>query len=135
MHLFPQSIQQTQDSLEELGSLARTLKLEVVGSELQKKNQIHPKTFIGEGKIQECLNLFEELKPELVFVDQNLTPAQERNLSDIFQIEVWDRTRVILKIFELQAQTNEAQDQVELAMLQYILPRLSYVVLHPKQQI
>ena len=125
LHLFPQSIQQTQDSLEELGSLARTLKLEVVGSELQKKNQIHPKTFIGAGKIQDCLQFFVELKPELVFVDQNLTPAQERNLSDIFQIEVWDRTRVILKIFELQAQTNEAQDQVELAMLQYILPRLS----------
>ena len=72
-----------------------------------------------------CLQFFVELKPELVFVDQNLTPAQERNLSDLFQIEVWDRTRVILKIFELQAQTNEAQDQVELAMLQYILPRLS----------
>ena len=111
--------------LEELGSLARTLNLEVVGSELQKKNQIHPKTFIGAGKIQDCLQFFVELKPELVFVDQNLTPAQERNLSDLFQIEVWDRTRVILKIFELQAQTNEAQDQVELAMLQYILPRLS----------
>ena len=125
LHLFPQSIQQTQDSLEELGSLARTLNLEVVGSELQKKNQIHPKTFIGAGKIQDCLQFFVELKPELVFVDQNLTPAQERNLSDLFQIEVWDRTRVILKIFELQAQTNEAQDQVELAMLQYILPRLS----------
>ena len=125
LHLFPNSIEQTRASLEELGSLARTLNLEVVGSELQKKNQIHPKTFIGAGKIQDCLQFFVELKPELVFVDQNLTPAQERNLSDLFQIEVWDRTRVILKIFELQAQTNEAQDQVELAMLQYILPRLS----------
>ena len=125
LHLFPNSIEQTRASLEELGSLARTLNLEVVGSELQKKNQIHPKTFIGAGKIQDCLQFFVELKPELVFVDQNLTPAQEKNLSDIFQIEVWDRTRVILKIFELQAQTNEAQDQVELAMLQYILPRLS----------
>ena len=76
LHLFPQSIQQTQDSLEELGSLARTLKLEVVGSELQKKNQIHPKTFIGEGKIQECLNLFEELKPELVKQNIKKDPLQ-----------------------------------------------------------
>ncbi len=125
MHLFPNSIEQTQYSLEELDSLARMLKLEVIGQKLQKKNKIHPKTFIGEGKIQECLQLFVELKPELVFVDQNLTPTQEKNLSNILQLEVWDRTRVILKIFELQAQTNEAQDQVELAMLQYILPRLS----------
>ena len=72
MHLFPQSIQQTQDSLEELGSLARTLKLEVVGSELQKKNQIHPKTFIGEGKIQECLSLFVRVKTRTCFCRSKL---------------------------------------------------------------
>ena len=100
MHLFPNSIEQTRASLEELGSLARTLNLEVVGNSYKRKDQIHPKTFIGAGKIQDCLQFFVELKPELVFV-QNLTPAQERNLSDLFQIEVWDRTRVILKIFEL----------------------------------
>ena len=119
------STSEANESLAELASLSTTLGLSIVGNQIQKRNQFHPKTLLGKGKIMEVLESFTTLQPEFICVDHNLTPAQEKNLSLSFNLEVWDRTRMILKIFELNARSNEAKSQVELATLEYILPRLS----------
>lgn len=125
LRLPSNQIKETEASLIELGSLTTTLGLTVINSQIQKRNAIHPKTFFGSGKIEELKELFNDLKPKFIFIDQNLTPAQEKNLNIAFGLEVWDRTKVILKIFEMQAKSNEAKEQVELATLEYLLPRLT----------
>lgn len=120
-----QSEKDTLSSIAEAIFLAKTLQLKPIGSQIQKRASIHSRTFLGTGKCEELKELFLEIKPELLFIDGNLTPQQEKNLSEHFSCDVWDRTKIILKIFEKNAKTNEAKNQVELATLEYMLPRLS----------
>jgi GTP-binding protein HflX len=123
-----------QDSLEELASLAETVDVEVVGSVTQKLGHPHPATYVGKGKLEEIKNLREELEYNLVMVDGDLTPAQQRNLEQALELKVIDRTALILDVFARRAQTHEGRLQVELAQLQYRLPRLTRMWTHLSRQ-
>ena len=111
-------------SLEELKLLAKTAKAKVVHAVIQKRKAPDPSTFIGKGKAEELANLASELNIDVVIFDNNLTPAQTKNLEKIFGIKIIDRTQLILDIFAQRARTKEGKLQVELAQLQYLLPRL-----------
>ncbi|WP_029214967.1 GTPase HflX [Kallotenue papyrolyticum] len=113
-----------QDSLQELIQLADTAGLEVVGSTYQKLTKPYPKYYIGPGKAQEIADLKGELHYELVVFDDELTGSQTRNLEQLLQTRVIDRTQLILDIFAQHAQTREGRLQVELAQHEYLLPRL-----------
>lgn len=123
-----------QDSLEELASLAETVDVTVVGSVTQKLGHPHPGTFVGKGKLEEIKNLRDELDYNLVMVDGELTPAQQRNLEQALELKVIDRTALILDVFARRAQTHEGRLQVELAQLQYRLPRLTRMWTHLSRQ-
>lgn len=116
-----------QYSLEELASLTKTAKGEVVATVTQKRDKIDPATYIGRGKVAELVNLIEETNVELVIFNDELTASQVRNLLKHVggkEIRIIDRTQLILDIFAQRAQTKEGKLQVELAQLQYLLPRL-----------
>jgi len=123
-----------EDSLQELDLLADTAGLEVVGSMYQRLKQQFPKYFIGPGKVEELAALREELKYDLVVFDDELTPAQTRNLEDTLKVQVLDRTGLILDIFATHARTHEGRIQVELAQYKYLLPRLRRQWLHLERQ-
>lgn len=123
-----------QDSLEELASLAETVDVEVVGSVTQKLGHPHPATYVGKGKLEEIKNLREELDYNFVMVDGDLSPAQQRNLEQALELKVIDRTALILDVFARRAQTHEGRLQVELAQLQYRLPRLTRMWTHLSRQ-
>ncbi|WP_453996779.1 GTPase HflX [Bacillus nitroreducens] len=113
-----------QYSLEELQSLTKTAKGQVVMTITQKRERVHPATYIGKGKVEELVNLEEELEPDVIIFNDELSPSQVRNLSAKFQARVIDRTQLILDIFASRANSKEGKLQVELAQLQYLLPRL-----------
>ncbi len=113
-----------QYSLAELASLTHTANGEVLVTVTQKRDRIHPATYIGKGKIEELQNLEEELEPDLLIFNDELSPSQIRNLSKMLTARVIDRTQLILDIFATRARSKEGQLQVELAQLQYMLPRL-----------
>jgi len=112
------------DSMEELFNLANACDLEVVGEKIQKLNGLNISYYLGKGKIQEVLALFAEKNANLVIFNDELSPSQIRNLEEILECRVIDRTVLILDIFAQRAKTREAQLQVEVAKLQYMLPRL-----------
>lgn len=111
-------------SLEELQSLSHTAGGEVLEVVTQNRTQIHPVTYVGEGKVEEISLLIEANDIDLVIANDELSPAQLRNLNDFFGVRVIDRSQLILDIFAARAKTKEGQLQVELAQLQYMLPRL-----------
>src|SRR5690625_6324819 len=111
-------------SLEELQSLSHTAGGEVLEVVTQNRVQIHPVTYVGEGKVEEIRQLVEAHDIHLVIANDELSPAQLRNLNDYFGIRVIDRSQLILDIFAARAKTKEGQLQVELAQLEYMLPRL-----------
>jgi len=113
-----------EESLEELAGLARTAGAQVVHKISQSRSEISPKYFIGEGKVEELAQIKDELKADLVIFDHNLTPIQQRSLEDKVQTKVIDRTQLILDIFAQRARSKEGKLQVELAQLNYFLPRL-----------
>ncbi len=113
------------DSLEELASLTRTAGGEVVERFLQIREKPDPKYFIGKGKLSFLKSLVNELDIDLVIFDNSLTPAQIRNLEQVLNARVIDRTALILDIFAIHARTAEAKAQVELAQLTY---RLSHLI-------
>lgn len=123
-----------QDSLEELARLAETVEVEVVGSVSQKLKAPHPATYVGKGKIEEIKELKESLEYTLVLVDGELTPAQQRNLEQALDVKIIDRTALILDVFARRAQTHEGRLQVELAQLEYRLPRLTRMWTHLSRQ-
>jgi GTP-binding protein HflX len=123
-----------QDSLEELASLAETVDVEVVGFVTQKLGHPHAATYVGKGKLEEIKELKEELDYTLVMVDGELTPAQQRNLERALEVKIIDRTALILDVFARRAQTHEGRLQVELAQLQYRLPRLTRMWTHLSRQ-
>ncbi len=122
------------DSLAELGELAATAGGEVVGDGLQKIESPNPATFIGKGKAEEFAHLCKRLDVDTVIFDDDLSPAQSRNLEKIFSCMVLDRTALILDIFAQRARTREGKLQIELAQLAYLLPRLTRYWTHLSRQ-
>ncbi|MDQ4045372.1 MAG: GTPase HflX, partial [Chloroflexota bacterium] len=123
-----------QDSLEELARLAETVDVEVAGSVSQKLKAPHPATYVGKGKVEEISDLRESLDYTLVMVDGELSPAQQRNLERALEVKIIDRTALILDVFARRAQTHEGRLQVELAQLEYRLPRLTRMWTHLSRQ-
>lgn len=114
-----------EDSLSELGALARTAGANVVGTMIQRLHHPDGATYIGKGKVQELSDLCKHMGFELVIFDDELSPSQQRNLEQLIDARVIDRTALILDIFAQHAHTREGHLQVELAQLEYRLPRLS----------
>ena len=111
-------------SMDELSELAKTANAEVVARVIQKRPSADSATVLGEGKIEEIAELAENLEAELLVFDTELTASEIRNIEDIVNVRVIDRTMLILDIFAARAVTNEGKLQVELAQLRYRLPRL-----------
>jgi GTP-binding protein HflX len=115
----------TRDSLAELGELAMTAGGEIIGDGLQKTESLNPATFIGKGKAAEFAEFCRRHNVDTVIFDDDLSPAQSRNLEKIFNCKILDRTSLILDIFAQRARTREGKLQIELAQLQHLLPRLT----------
>ena len=126
----------TRDSLDELRELTRTAGAEVVDSASQKRDAPSAPTFIGRGKAEELAARCRELRANTVIFDDDLTPAQGRNLGELLgaDVKVLDRTELVLDIFAQRARTREDKIQVELAQLQYMLPRLTGLWTHLSRQ-
>ncbi|MBW4611271.1 MAG: GTPase HflX [Hassallia sp. WJT32-NPBG1] len=117
--------QQFQDTLAELARLVDTAGGDVLQTVQQKRSRIHPQTVVGEGKVQEIALTAQTIGANLVVFDRDLSPAQVRNLELQIGVRVVDRTEVILDIFAQRAQSRAGKLQVELAQLEYMLPRLT----------
>lgn len=115
----------TEDTLAELARLADTADADVAGTMIQNKSFIEKSTYIGEGKVEELKNACAELGADLVIFDDELSPMQIRNLENALNVRVIDRSMLILDIFARHAESKEGKIQVELAQLQYLLPRLT----------
>ena len=114
----------TEESVEELKELVKTAGAETVGTVIQNRENIHPGTYLGKGKIQELKEMVWESGATGVVCDDELSPAQLKNLEDALDTKVMDRTMIILDIFAARAKTREGQIQVELAQLRYRAVRL-----------
>jgi GTP-binding protein HflX len=114
-----------EDSLEELAELVHTAGAAVAGTLIQKRELIHPGTYVGTGKVMEIRELIEKTGATGIVCDDELSPAQLKNLEDALQTKVMDRTLIILDIFAAHATTSEGKIQVELAQLKYRLGRLT----------
>ena len=114
-----------ENALKELESLAEACDMEVVGVETQNVSQINTGVYVGTGKVDEIKAVAHMLNADVVIFDNTLSPMQLRNLKDIIERPILDRTNLILQIFSSRAQTREAKIQVETARLQYELPRLT----------
>ena len=112
-------------SMEELESLTETAGGKALVTVSQKRVKPHPATYIGKGKVDELIPLVEELEPDVVIFNDELSPSQIRNLGKELGVRIVDRTQLILDIFAQRARSREGQMQVELAQLQYMLPRLA----------
>lgn len=115
----------TEGSLDELCELCDTAGAVTVGRLIQNRERVHSGTYIGKGKIEELKALIAELSADAIVTDDELTPAQMRNLEDELEVKICDRTMVILDIFAKHALTREGKIQVELAQLKYSLQRLT----------
>ncbi|TMB04929.1 MAG: GTPase HflX [Deltaproteobacteria bacterium] len=113
------------ECVRELARLADTAGVEVVGEAVQTVRRINPASFIGHGKVEEVRGRAEEAKADVVIFDEPLSPAQQRNLERDLNRKVIDRSALILDIFAQRARSLEGKMQVELAQLQYLLPRLT----------
>lgn len=114
-----------EDSVAELAELVETAGAVVVGTLIQKRENIHPGTYVGTGKVFELEELIEETGATGIVCDDELSPAQLKNLEEALKTKVMDRTLIILDIFATRASTSEGKIQVELAQLKYRLSRLS----------
>src|SRR3954464_15811215 len=119
-----------EDSLTELANLATTAGADVVGAEWQNRRHVDPNWYIGKGKAEELVAAKRETGFDLLVADDELSPAQQRALEGLLNVKVIDRSRLILDIFALHAQTHEGRLQVELAQLEYQLPRLTRLWTH-----
>jgi GTPase len=120
---FPQF--DAEESLAELRTLASSAGAKVVGEILQRRDRFDPATLIGAGKLEEIAGAAASANADLLLFDHDLSPSQQRNVEKIVKRRVIDRTQLILDIFARHARTREGQLQVELAQLQYMLPRLA----------
>ena len=118
------STEDAENSLRELAALAETAGAEVLDGLLQRRAKPDPATYLGKGKAQELTELVAAVGADTVIADTELAPSQRRALEDVVKVKVIDRTAVILDIFSQHAKSREGKAQVELAQLQYLLPRL-----------
>lgn len=125
---------QEQDSLEELALLAETAGAVVVDRIIQERREVDPATFIGKGKVHHLARRVSETGADLVIFDADLSPVQVKNLESHIKCKIVDRSGLILDIFARRARSREAQIQVELAQLQYLLPRLTRRWTHLSRQ-
>lgn len=125
---------QTKEHLDELIQLADTAGATTMQQIIQERDTFHPGTLIGIGKVQEISELVEREKIDLIIFDHDLSPVQVRNLEKNIKCKILDRTGLILDIFASRAKTKEAMTQVELAQLQYLLPRLTRQWTHLSKQ-
>ena len=125
LELKSRSAWELQDSLDELKELSATAGGEVIGNGVQKLEAPVAGTFIGSGKADEFARYCRTEDVDTVIFDDELSPAQSRNLERVFECKVLDRTSLILDIFAQRARTREGKLQVELAQLQHLLPRLT----------
>jgi GTP-binding protein HflX len=116
---------QVKESLEELAELVRTAGTRVIDSLVQARAVPDSALYIGRGKAKQLAERADELEADQVIFDSELSPAQQRNLEDLIECDVTDRTQLILDIFAQRAETKEGKIQVELAQLEYLLPRLT----------
>ncbi|HQZ90236.1 MAG TPA: GTPase HflX [Thermomicrobiales bacterium] len=123
-----------QSSLEELARLSETAGLDVVGTVTQKLSHPHPHSYVGKGKLEEIAEAIGELHADVVIFDDELSPSQLRTVEERLQVKIIDRTALILDIFAKRAQTHEGRLQVELAQLEYRLPRLTRMWTHLERQ-
>jgi GTP-binding protein HflX len=133
-HRFQQGVLAVEDSLEELAALAETAQVDVIGATYQRLNKPNPATLIGSGKVDELKHFKDELDLEVFIFDDELSPRQQRVLEKELAVKVVDRTALILDIFAQHARTKEGQLQVELAQLEYRLPRLTRMWTHLARQ-
>lgn len=124
----------SKEYLDELEFLAYTAGGEVLKRFVQKMQAPNPKTFIGSGKIEEVKQYIDAHEVSIAVFDDELTPAQQKNIEKILECKVIDRTNLILDIFAQRAQTSYARTQVELAQYQYLLPRLAGMWTHLERQ-
>ncbi|MCA9846069.1 MAG: GTPase HflX, partial [Dehalococcoidia bacterium] len=122
---LPGAVIAAEDSLEELAELATSAGARVVGATIQRRRTPTAATYIGKGKLEEVGADRQELGANVVIFDDELSPSQQRNLEEELGIKVLDRTALILDIFATRASTREGKLQVELAQMQYLLPRLA----------
>ena len=123
-----------EESLEELEALLETAGGTCVGTVLQNKATPDPRTFLGEGKVAELKELCQGVKADLVIFDNDLSPSQQRVLTETLSVQVLDRSALILDIFAQRARTAEGRLQVELAQYKYLLPRLTSMWSHLERQ-
>lgn len=129
-----ETVEQVEDYLDELAFLAETAGIVAVKSFTQKMDLPDGKTFIGKGKAEEVLNYVKEKEIDVLIFDDDLSPSQMRNLEQIFERKIYDRSLLILDIFLLRARSAQARTQVELARSQYLLPRLTRMWTHLERQ-
>ena len=119
-----------EEHLDELQRLADTAGAEVAGRMIQRLRKISPKLLIGSGKLEELGDMVASCDATLVIFDEELSPMQGKNLEDALEVRLMDRAELILDIFATRARTNEAKMQVELAQMEYLLPRLARMWTH-----
>ncbi len=124
----------TSDPCDEIRGLAESAGAECIAELMQKRQEIHLATYIGSGKVRELKELVEASEADVVVFDNDLNPAQARNLEKALCVKVLDRSEVILDIFATRARTLESRLQVELAQLEYSLPRLKNMWTHLSRQ-
>ncbi len=124
----------SEETMEELSALVETAGGETVGIVLQNRPAPDPRTFIGEGKVAEVQLYCENVEATMVIFDNDLSPSQQRVLTDLLGVQVLDRCGLILDIFAQRAQTKEGRLQVELAQYRYLLPRLTGMWTHLERQ-
>lgn len=122
------------DYLEELASLATTCGFDVCGQDIVYLRQIDAATFIGSGKVEELAERSAALLADIIIFDEEISPNQQKNLEAVFKRPVLDRAGLILEIFAQRAQTREAKLQIELAKIEYMLPRLKRLWTHLSRQ-
>lgn len=130
MGLSPRPLQPGEDPLEELAALTEAAGGIPVGSCVQRAEAPHPRTYLGTGKVQELGEQARKLRANLLVADDDLTPAQVRSIEEATRVRTIDRSELILAIFAQRARSREARDQVELAQLEYLMPRLKGMWTH-----
>ena len=126
---------EVEEHLDELADLANSTGVQVVGRAVQHRKKVVAATFIGKGKAEEIATGAKHLGADLLIFDDDLSASQVKNLEEIVDLQVMDRSALILELFDLRAKTREARTQVELARLNYLLPRLTRRWTHLSRQV
>ena len=129
-----QSIEEAENHINELSQLVDTMGIEVIEKKIVKIKKMNPRFLLGKGKIEEIVSLAKEKEADIIIFDDDLKPTQQRNIEELSGMAVIDRHEVILDIFVDRAKTREAMLQVQLARLQYSLPRLKRAWTHLSRQ-